>query len=219
MTRSRPRPSPAASLPATVVVLQLLVTSTAVVIADQLTKAAAVWASPYSDGAVVPVLNRGSTMVLSGIDLPVAAVLWVAGLATFGRHAWLLTLQGRIPPWVSGLLVGGALSNLADRMAMGAVRDFLATPVVILNVADLAVVAGLGGIVLGGLSGRRPDPDHGSTAAASASAPAGHGVGEIPQPRLEIFPVIGVDDVVGLVVRERMALVPGGDRGQVARRA
>ena len=44
-------------------------------------------------------------------------------------------------PLVPQSLVGGSVSNLADRALTGAVHDFLATPWVVLNVADLAVVA------------------------------------------------------------------------------
>jgi hypothetical protein len=43
------------------------------------------------------------------------------------------------------VLVGGALSNLVDRLLLGAVRDFLAVAHVVVNLADLAVLAGLVG--------------------------------------------------------------------------
>ena len=40
-------------------------------------------------------------------------------------------------------MIGGAASNLADRVILGAVRDFIPTPVVIFNIADVAVLVGV----------------------------------------------------------------------------
>ena len=41
------------------------------------------------------------------------------------------------------LLLGGALGNLVDRAATGAVHDFLVVGPVVINVADVAVLAGV----------------------------------------------------------------------------
>jgi lipoprotein signal peptidase len=146
----------------------------AVVTADQLAKAAAPWASPYSHGAIVVVQNAGGTVTVAGVELPLMALLSATGLATFGRYAALSALSGRMPAWAVGLLVGGAVSNLLDRVATGVVRDFLATPWVIVNLADLAVLVGLCGVMPAFRPRRSPAPDRGPD--RSASAPEGRDV-------------------------------------------
>lgn len=120
---------------------------TAVVAADQLAKAVAPWAAPYSHGLIFVVQNGGGTVTVAGVELPVMALLSVTGLATFGRYAALAALSGRMPAWAVGLLVGGAMSNLLDRITSGVVRDFIATPWVIVNLADVAVLVGLCGAI------------------------------------------------------------------------
>jgi lipoprotein signal peptidase len=127
---------------------QLAVTTAAVVIIDQLSKVLAGWASPHTDGAIVPVLNSGATVGVAGVEFPLMALLAATGLATFGRYAAQSAFRGSVPPWIVGLIVGGALSNLGDRLTVGAVRDFLPTPLVVFNLADLAVVVGLLGFLL-----------------------------------------------------------------------
>jgi signal peptidase II len=67
-----------------------------------------------------------------------------------------LTAQGRVSPLPAGLILGGAVGNTIDRAVSGAVHDFLAIgQVVVINVADVAVVAGL---VLVSLPMRGPLP-------------------------------------------------------------
>ena len=127
---------------------QLALTTAAVVIIDQLSKVLAAWASPHTDGAIVPVLNSGATVAVAGVEIPLMALLAASGLATFGSYATHSAFRGSVPPWIVGLLVGGALSNLLDRLTVGAVRDFLPTPLVIYNLADLAVIVGLLGFLL-----------------------------------------------------------------------
>jgi lipoprotein signal peptidase len=53
-----------------------------------------------------------------------------------------------LPGWIPALVVGGALSNLLDRLLLGAVRDFLAIAHIVINLADLAVLAGVIGYCL-----------------------------------------------------------------------
>jgi signal peptidase II len=58
-----------------------------------------------------------------------------------------------------GLVVGGALGNLADRIRIGAAVDFLDLPLwPAFNVADVAIVAGVG-LFMAMLLG--PEPRHG----------------------------------------------------------
>ncbi len=54
-----------------------------------------------------------------------------------------LARRGRVSVTAGSLLLGGALGNLVDRAATGAVHDFLAVGPVVLNLADVAVLAGV----------------------------------------------------------------------------
>jgi signal peptidase II len=49
----------------------------------------------------------------------------------------------RVSPVACGLIVGGMLGNTLDRIRFGVARDFLATPWAIVNLADIAVAAGI----------------------------------------------------------------------------
>jgi signal peptidase II len=82
--------------------------------------------------------------LLEGSSDAVVLVLTLAALALlvgyFGAHAHRPEL------WLPvGLVVGGALGNLADRVRIGAAVDFLDPPLwPAFNVADIAIVAGVG---------------------------------------------------------------------------
>jgi lipoprotein signal peptidase len=117
-----------------------------VVTLDQLTKLAAIRAAAgQTSGMLVPVHNPRFSLGLAGASLPVMALLMAAGIAAAGGYALRAAAHGRLPVWVAGLLIGGASSNLADRLLLGSVRDFLATPWVVINLADLAVLAAVVG--------------------------------------------------------------------------
>lgn len=107
------------------------------------------------------VFNNGASFGLGSRFAPVIALLAAAvviGLLGFGR-----TLQARVPTLAIGVLVGGALGNLLDRIF----RDgdgFLGGPVVdfidfqwwpVFNVADIAIT--VGAVVLA-LSAGREEP-------------------------------------------------------------
>ena len=51
-----------------------------------------------------------------------------------------------ISPFMPGLIAGGMFANLVDRMRFGVTRDFLPTLWVTVNLADVAVVAGIVGL-------------------------------------------------------------------------
>jgi signal peptidase II len=111
-----------------------------VVVADQLTKAAA---GTLRSGAILPVHNPDYSLGLVSGAVPVLVAGSVLGLVVFGGHVLRRAARGLLAPWVCGLLIGGAVSNLADRAVLGAVRDFLATPWIVFNLADVAVVVGI----------------------------------------------------------------------------
>ncbi len=79
-------------------------------------------------GDISAVLIGATVLVLIGL---------IAYLAARGRE------HGRV--WLpAGLLVGGALANLADRARDGAVTDFIDLPLwPTFNLADVAIVAGV----------------------------------------------------------------------------
>jgi signal peptidase II len=93
--------------------------------------------------------NRGIAFGLAG-DVSV----WLIGAMLVGLLAVLVFLAVRAPNatalWLAaGLLVGGALGNLADRVRDGAVTDFIDLPLwPTFNLADLSIVAGVFLLVL-----------------------------------------------------------------------
>ncbi|MHA7286350.1 signal peptidase II [Arthrobacter sp. MDT3-44] len=183
-----PGRSHARRVPARYGVVMLLCTLTAYVI-DQLTKAWVV--STMSEGQIIPVLppllnwrfirNPGAAFSI-GTDytwvftiimvvVAVAIALQVRNIASWG---WSVAL---------GLVLGGALGNLTDRLlrepsfGQGHVVDFIALPnFAIFNIADSAVVSGvvliciltLRGI---GMDGRRSSDTQ--AAGRAADAPEG----------------------------------------------
>ena len=138
---------------------------------DQATKAwalDALW-PPYSEGiTLLPVLNlrlgfntgvtfgmfaesaAGAVWLLVGIKLAVVAWLLM----------WLRRAANRTEATAIGLIIGGALGNILDRLRIGAVTDFIDAhyggwhwPT--FNMADVAIVCGVAALILVSL---RPAP-------------------------------------------------------------
>jgi signal peptidase II len=126
-----------------------------VVALDQASKAAA--SSLVDRGDTVEVLpflsiadvrNRGVAFGLFGAASPVLVGLTIAVL--IGVLVYLAAGSSGPRVWVSaGLLLGGALGNLADRVRIESVVDFIDVPVwPTFNLADVAIVAGVLCLVL-----------------------------------------------------------------------
>ena len=86
--------------------------------------------------------------LLTGFALAVVAFLGV----------WLWRARSRLTAAGLGLIIGGALGNAADRVAYGAVVDFLDLHLgdrhfFVFNVADAAISLGVGLLILDGLVG------------------------------------------------------------------
>jgi signal peptidase II len=126
-----------------------------VVVADQASKAAIrAQLVPGERVSVIPGLhltyvhNKGIAFGLAGgagtglIVLTVAALVLI--LALFAHDA------ARPGLWVPvGLLAGGAFGNLADRIRVDSVTDFIDLPLwPAFNLADVAVVLGVAGLAL-----------------------------------------------------------------------
>lgn len=88
--------------------------------------------------------NRGVAFGLGGDASPLLIALTLVALLALLAY---LTIRAKGPSemWLpAGLLVGGALGNLADRVRQGAVTDFIDLPLwPTFNLADVAIVAGV----------------------------------------------------------------------------
>lgn len=143
--------------------------ATAVFLVDQLTKLwilfvfelpgrGRVVIMPFVD--FVMVWNRGISyglfqqdglagrLALLAITLAAVVFLWL----------WLRRETARLPAFAIGLILGGALGNAVDRVAYGAVADFVLFHVgtfqwYVFNVADAAIVVGVV-LLLYGVFGR-----------------------------------------------------------------
>ena len=99
-------------------------------------------------GLIAQTLNPEFSMGVAAASLPVMVLLSAGLLIGFGGWCVHLARRGRLPVWVPGLLLGGAAANLLDRIAFGAVHDWLRVPHFDLNLADLFVLAGVVGFGL-----------------------------------------------------------------------
>ena len=115
-------------------------TTVLVVIVDQVTKLVG---TVNLGGVFLPVHNPDYS--LGVVSAPTVALIALSAITLIAaaRYGIGLAHTGRIPPWVPGVIIGGAVSNLGDRIIFGAVRDFIPTPLVIFNVADIAVLCGV----------------------------------------------------------------------------
>jgi signal peptidase II len=104
------------------------------------------------------VWNRGVTFGLltnsghwSYLLLAAVALAVVVGLVV-----WLRRAESRLVAIALGAIVGGALSNVIDRLRFGAVVDFIHAHLgdwswYVFNVADAAIVCGVAALVIDGL--------------------------------------------------------------------
>jgi signal peptidase II len=92
--------------------------------------------------------------VLLGFKALAVALLWV----------WLARVHDRVTGFSLGLIIGGALGNAIDRLAYGWVADFVFFHVstanwrfnwYVFNLADVAIVAGVAGLLYESLAGDR----------------------------------------------------------------
>lgn len=154
---------------------------------DQLTKVAVVQGLNLIDRGVIEVIpylvtfrmawNRGVNFGLFANDA--ALMRWVLIVVALGVSAWVWTWirrsgAGKWAQISAGVLIGGALGNVLDRLVYGAVADFLNVTCCgienpyAFNVADIAIFAGALGLVL--FTGGKGGSDTGAKTKGSASA-------------------------------------------------
>jgi signal peptidase II len=125
------------------------------------------------------VRNRGVAFgALSGGG---TAVTIVVGLALVALAVYFATHLHRPWAWLpTGMLLGGAVGNLVDRLTLGAVTDFIDPPRwPAFNVADISITCGVVALLLvlaRDDPGGRPEPGGpGDEPAASDHEDGGHG--------------------------------------------
>ena len=117
---------------------------------DQLTKHLVRTGIPFGESRnvffgiqLVHYRNTGVAFSLFTGGGPIVLAITVAALAAL--IGYLARRPGR--PWLwlpTGLLIGGALGNLIDRLAHGGVTDFIKLPLwPAFNVADIAITVGV----------------------------------------------------------------------------
>ena len=162
-----------------------------VAIADQLSKA---WVlrffaeQPPPDAQIVPVTgffnlvlasNRGMSFGLFNTGAALNALVFtvIAAIIVCGLLVWLYRARETLIGIAIGLVIGGAIGNVVDRLWRGAVVDFLdfhwsTTPACrwpvlswnschwyAFNLADAAICIGVGLMVIDSLLGRREAPN------------------------------------------------------------
>ena len=98
----------------------------------------------HQDGAAGP-------WILAGIAIAVVVAL----------AFWLRRAETRLVASALGAIAGGAIGNVVDRLRFGAVVDFLHAHAFgyswyVFNVADAAIVCGVGALLLDGIRPTRP---------------------------------------------------------------
>lgn len=121
---------------------------------------------PFLD--FVHVLNRGVAFGFLG-DGSKALVVTITVVALIAVISWFAYDPRRPWAWLAvGMLTGGALGNLADRVRQDAVIDFIDFPAwPSFNLADVFITAGAAVLVLAAV-GASSEPDDAPKAAASS---------------------------------------------------
>jgi signal peptidase II len=131
-----------------------LIVCGAVVLVDQLSKAIVVssLAEGHSEALALGfrLSNTSNAGLAFGIDSGYGVALGVTVAALVLVLVWFAVDPARPGLWLAvGLLVGGALGNLADRVRADAVTDFIDPPLwPTFNLADVAITLGALALVL-----------------------------------------------------------------------
>jgi signal peptidase II len=111
---------------------------------------------------IVLVRNRGVSFGLFNNDAAINGVAFslLAAVIVAVLLVWLWRAPGTLLPAAIGLVIGGAIGNVIDRLRLGSVVDFLdlhlgAWHWPAFNLADAAICIGVGLMIIDGLLGRR----------------------------------------------------------------
>jgi len=143
----------------------------AVVAADQLSKGWIVgyFSDPARHGVeplaavfnLVLVRNRGVSFGLFNGDSTASAAIFsiLAAAVVVALLVWLWRTRSTLIAMAIGLIAGGAVGNVIDRLRFGAVTDFLdfhwgEWHFPAFNLADSAITVGVGLLIIDGLLGR-----------------------------------------------------------------
>lgn len=113
---------------------------------------------------LVMVWNRGVSFGLFGAAaLPPWLLAALAFAIAVGLTVWLARITDRVTAIGVGLLIGGALGNVADRLRFGAVVDFLDFHWGVrhwpaFNLADVAITTGVAVLIIDSLLNRAEKP-------------------------------------------------------------
>jgi lipoprotein signal peptidase len=110
--------------------------------------AAALASRGLATAVVVPTQNADFSLGLASAPFPIMVALAGLGILSFGSYMAFQAIRGNVPGWVPGMVIGGAVANLLDRLIFGAVHDWLYLPKVAVNLADIAVIGGMIGYFL-----------------------------------------------------------------------
>ena len=118
---------------------------------------------------LVMVWNKGVSFGLFAADSVAGRIflLSFSALVVAGLIYWLLKTKELMSVIGIGFVIGGALGNMLDRLRYGAVADFFHLHAFgydwyVFNIADAAIVAGVGLLLYESLLGReRPGPGRG----------------------------------------------------------
>jgi signal peptidase II len=148
-----------------------------VAIADQLSKywILGLFYDPAGQERVLPVTpffnlvlvsNRGMSFGLFNTDARLNAIVFtvIAAVIVIGLVQWLRRVRQGLLAVAIGMVIGGAIGNVIDRVARGAVVDFLdfhwqTWHFYAFNVADSAISVGVGLMVIDSLLARREAPN------------------------------------------------------------
>jgi signal peptidase II len=91
------------------------------------------------------------------------ALLAVTGIAVIFLLTWLARAGSKLSGLALGLIIGGAIGNVIDRLRFGAVIDFLDFHLAswhwpAFNLADSAICLGVAAMLFDGMLSRRPAP-------------------------------------------------------------
>ncbi|RMD88298.1 MAG: signal peptidase II [Alphaproteobacteria bacterium] len=109
------------------------------------------------------VWNQGISLGLLQQETALGRLVLIAltGLVTIYLVVWLMRSGRRLTAIALGLIIGGALGNLVDRIRFGAVADFLhfhafGHSFYIFNLADAAISVGVAVLILDAVLGPTP---------------------------------------------------------------